>query len=344
MEIVPFREEHFARYQAFSRRSYGDDAYQATRNYVDWLYRENPSPNKSDSDFLLAITPDQQVVGCVHKMRLPWRVGERDVEIPALHNIVVGEQHRTGTGFMLILKIHANHEHALIPGVQAPLNEVFIKLKYQPVSANWYRKLVRPVAAAVRLARGRMGMPSRETRYFDEATIAATHLPNGIRATRSPDAALLTQLASSVNQRSAGAQARPHWDAKWLAWRFFHPRGPRHCLVYRDSDFLIFSLGPRHGMNAARLIEASAASAQSLKALLSAGEPVLKRSGAHVLMTVCADAQLNDMLSKLGWTAQRDHIDTYFYHRTRTDQFTTYQFHGSAGDFGFEAIPPDVTK
>jgi hypothetical protein len=337
MDIIPYRDEWFDRYAAFARRSWGGDSYQHSRNYIDWLYRDNPSPDKHESDFLLAVD-GEQIIGCIHKMRLPWRVGEKTVEIPALHNLIVDEAHRDGTGFMLILRAQGNHEHILIPGVAKPLSEVYVKLKYQRVKASWYRKVVRPVATAMRLVQKRFKI-SAPPRYFDARIIETLRLShNNIRATLSPDETALSHIATTLNERAASYAASPKWDVAWLRWRFFHPRGPRHCLVQRDTDFLLLSLGPRHGLNAGRIIDASATSADSLGSLLQSANDVLRKSSAHVLLCFSADTALNEMLTARGWISQTDPIDTYFYHKKRKEVFETYNFHASAGDFGFEAI------
>ena len=338
---IPFEDTFFKEYQHFAWKCYGQKAYQTKLNYINWLYKENPISLKKE-DFLIGVTEEKElVVGCIHKMRLHWRYQGNLIDMPALHNLIVDEDYRNGTGFMLVMASTANEQYGLIPGVSPPFTEFYEKLKYQKVTAQWYRKLLKPLRGLSSYAVNKFMNRTIREAYFSSATHCQTDV-NGFTTTVQPDNDLLEQLAVLMNTQDIKT-ASPFWTTEQLRWRFFHPLGPGHLLIYEPfnesiKNFAILSLGPRHGMNVGRILVLKNSSLDSLKKLMTQISRVIKENGGHMLQFFCAEEQIYRGLDEMGWNRMKSPPDTYFFHKKKKQPFDHYSFMGNAGDFGFEGI------
>jgi hypothetical protein len=340
VRFIPFEQEHTADYSRFARESWGVDSHQGKPHYLEWLYRENPVTREGEPDFLLAVTPENDLVGAVHMMNLPWELEGVLTRVPAAHNLYVTEQYRTGTGLYLYLAMMKGQEHVFCPSQMPPLADTLSKLKWQEAEVSWYRRILSPASAALRLARTRL--PGPAPRPITPETIApsARSLGGGIEATATPDEQTIAELSASLQNRLAGFSQKPHWTPEVLRWRFFHPIGPRHLLIQDHAgQYLVLSLGQRHGLNTARIIEGSFVSSEKMSALVRRSERFLASNRIHVLLGYSADEHMQSALKGAGWRPltglpQR----TFFYHRNKAMRFSAYAFNASAGDFGFEAI------
>ncbi|MCK4774938.1 MAG: GNAT family N-acetyltransferase [Candidatus Krumholzibacteria bacterium] len=340
---IGFTHSHLHSYQAFAERMYGRESYQTSEAYINWLYRENPHGPDLQKDFKVGVTDNERVVGCIHKMRLPWRVAGERVDVPAVHNLMVDPKYRKGLGFMLTMASFGSERHALIPAVDGPLADAYDKLGLQPIRVEWYRRVLKPLSGALQLTSrkllGRGGGP----RWF-EADDTESRCSDGCSVRVAPPKELIEQVSALTHQTHRG-QTSPEWSVELVSWRFFHPEGPRHLLVYLTeadelSDFLILSLGPRRGVNVGRIVAASVRGASQLETLLRAGIRTLKNHGCVVLLTYCADPGLNEMFTRLGWNGMARTPRSFFYHQTKSARFESYALMGAAGDFGFEAFCP----
>lgn len=340
VRFIPFEPKRKDEYLQFARESWGESAYQGKPAYLDWLYRENPAADGEEPDFLLAVTEKGELAGAIHRMNLPWNLNGTIETVPAAHNLYVSEEYRTGTGLYLLLAMMKNRNHVFCPSQVPPLADTLDKLKWQEASVRWYRRILSPTLAALRLARSRFpgGRPPR----LSAATLAPVtrNLGAGVEATVSPDAETIEHLSRAMRERQADFRERPHWTPEIVQWRFFHPIGPRHLLVHDDSgQYLILSLGQRHGLNTSRVIDGSSGSPEKMALLVRRAEKFLSRQGVHVLLAFSADAQLQSALDGAGWRPLGSHTrKTFFYHRNKSTRFTRYAFNASAGDFGFEAF------
>ena len=153
---------------------------------------------------------------------------------------------------------------------------------------------------------------------------------------------MLDQLAGSMNSKDSQVIS-PWWNTEQLKWRFFHPFGPRHILIYERfsetiKNFAIVSLGPHRGINLARILVLQSSSIESLKYLIENINRVIKLNGGHMVQFFCADKEFNIEFARIDWRSMKNSPDTYFYHLNKNHNFVHYSFTGSAGDFGFEGI------
>ena len=98
LELVPYKGHFFKNYQSFAAKNWGQDTYKGYKAYLDWLYKENPSTQKKDTDFLVLTSNNEDVLGVIHKMHVPWMVNGQEIEIPAIHNLLVEKKYQAGHG------------------------------------------------------------------------------------------------------------------------------------------------------------------------------------------------------------------------------------------------------
>ena len=338
---IGFQDSLLSNYQKFARYNYGKKAYQAKENYINWLYKENPL-SVIKEDFLVGISNQRKtVVGCIHKMRMHWRYESKVISVPAFHNLMVDKEYRYGTGFILVMAATKNENYALMPGVIQPFTEFYNTLKYQKVSAMWYRKFIKPLSGSIAFFQNKLFNYSTKENYFYDSKLNGISTQN-FKTIISPSDDLLEQLVDVLNVNNTKI-CSPYWTIEQLRWRFFHPLGPKHMLIYENfsetiKNFAILSMGPRHGMNMCRILLLESVSAKSLELLLSAIFSVIKKNGGHIVHLFCADKMMNNKLKEVNWNPMENSPDTYFFHKDKKNTFKHYSFTGGSGDFGFEAI------
>lgn len=342
LECRPATPAHSAAYLAFAASQFGAGTSAANDRYLRWLYEQNPCGG-SWADALLAFTPSGEVVGCMHSMRIPWRVNGEPFVVPTVHNLMVAPEHRKGIGMIMVLKMLPTFPLAVVPAAVGPLASMYQRLGCTRIESQWYRRALRPVRAGFQLGVQKLLGWEAAPRYFPAAT-DLTRLPSvhGEACwTTSPTSAQLEQLAECLNQ-DRGDASGPEFSPEFLFWRFFHPLAPRHAVVWqatkgRLTDVAILSLGLRRGFNVGRIIAARAESSASFAALVQQAEHVLKRHGATLMFAFSASPNLNRSYQAIGWKAQVDGPPT-FLSAKRFGQPVTVSFSGEAIDIGFEAM------
>lgn len=320
--VIPYSANYEQAYLDFAKISWGQDSYQSTFVYLRWLYSENPSLHKKEGDFLLVITENQKVVGCIHKLRMPWISEGVPIEIPAVHNLIVDEQYRGSYALPLIFKSFHDDEHVLIPGATPPVSTIYERLKSQLVHVQHYRKILRPVSAVIQ-------------KVFKIKKSA--RLPYYV-----PSEALLVRMVKALKRRALKGLS-VDWTLEFVRWRFFHELGPRHFLVYRELqddeiDFMIVSLGSRHGLNVARIIESVIKDKKNAYSLMAEAEAIAKKQGAHVFFGYGFEKSSEYLMDLSGWRKINNPAKTYFYHRNKANHFASFHVSMSCADFGFEAM------
>jgi hypothetical protein len=331
---VTYRDELCTSYRNFVQFEYGQACYQSTQHYLDWLYCANPFSRGMD-DFLVGVVDGIDVVGCIHKMRLPWTINGKLCDIPTLHNLVVRSDYRTGAGFWLLKKALHGEEHAIIPGVTEPFSAVYRHMKCQAVPSRWFRFVLRYVRGGIALGIHKLTRGGFTPHHY---LVHRDLYSLGCRLTTHPNEDDLACLAATLNVSSG----RDHvmWDSTLVQWRFFHDTGPRHALIVLSDDpsaQAIVSLGPRSGLTVARLIFLSdawiALGASGLKRLCN----LLRQTAAHVVLTMTTRNDCAMLLAKAQFEQYKINPDTYFFHKDR--QFVQESVLGSeVTDIGFESV------
>ena len=333
-EWLPYRDDFFSSYCSLVENEYGRGCYQSSKHYFHWLYSANEYSRGFD-DCLIGVVDGVEVVGCIHKMRLPWLIRGELSYVPTLHNLIIKPKYRTGAGLWLLKKALYGEDHGVVPGVRQPFSEVFRQMKCQPVPSKWFQLPLRYVRGGIALGLHKLTYGAfTQRRYFEnrDATIS------GCRLTTSPSTDDLERVAATLNASSG----RDHvmWDSRLVRWRFFDESGPRHAFIEMSDDpaaHAVVSLGPRSGLIVARIILIS-------DAWITHGESGLRRicdllghTPAHAVLAMTVLEDFATLLTAGQFTRYKIHPDTYLFHKDR--QFLQESILGSeVTDIGFESL------
>jgi len=258
---------------------------------------------------------------------------------------VISEKYRKQWFGIKMLRFSFSKEnHVLVPGVARDQGNLYKFLGCQQVSSCWYRKILTPVKGAFFLGLKKVLNFNIPSAYFTSSEFKnVKHQSQAFKVTIDPSEIIIKKIISQLNKKPSDTLS-VYWTLELFRWRFFHPSGPKHLLVYKDSehdieDFLILSLGPRRGLNVARVVEMEASSSEVLKHLMQTAERIIIIFRGHILLVFSSSQKMNDMLHELKYKLVKNSPNTYFYHKNKNDLFQSFSFNGSAGDFGFEAIP-----
>jgi len=344
IEIEHFHKKHLKAYVRFAREEWGESCYQASENYIQWLYNENPCPKISKISFVLAFF-EGTIVGCIHKMGWMWQIKNQSEYIPAVHNLMVAQNHRKkGCGMLLLKHSFTGENHVLVPGVIQDQKNIYKFLKCQKVNSSWYRKILTPLKGAYYLTTKKFLNRNAPPAFFSSSNFHRIENINPyFKTSFKPNEEVAHKIVSHLNKMHF-EMASTYWTTELFKWRFFHPLGPRHLILYKESDhdikdFVILSLGPKKGLNVARVIEMEASSLDSLRLLMKEVERITKVFGGHILLNFSSSSKLNNWLTKLKYTLVKTPPNTFFYHKNKKNTFHSFSFNGSVGDFGFESIP-----
>lgn len=341
-EIVPYNENIFDGYAAFANRAWGEGCHQASRNYLEWLYRANPSANRGFADCLVARV-GETIVGCIHKMRVVWNSGSEFAEVPALCDWMVEEEYRKGLGLVLLEKVMRAEDHAFHSSAVGPHASIYRRLGCQEIPCCWYRQVLLTVCGTVRYAVDRLGgvlgspdINEKLVALADPRQFAAVRITMG---PTEPECNLMIEALADQEAKSW----RPRWTLETFQWRFFHAQGPRHVCVYSSEpsavgEFLIVSVGMRKGLLVARLVEVCVQTAAGARRLLAYTRRALRHCGIHVLLAYSADPKTNACLQAAGWAPRTDENRSFIFHRSGQPAFAAVAINGSAADYGLEAM------
>jgi hypothetical protein len=321
----------------FYEEMYGRGSYQSSRRYFDWLYQENPAARGVD-DCIVALD-DGNIVGSVHRMRLPCLTPTGPATLTSLQNHVVSPKLRGGAGIMLLQRAVKGERVTLSPGVSGRLGEAYRRLGYDEVKSYWLMRVLSPIQAAFQgagrtLSRGRW--PNTRPRLSDRQLSGSN--AGRVQLTLNPTGAQLARIAEFlVSQAREQAGAYVAWDAELVRWRYFSPTGPRHIFVEQPATraWAVFSYGVKSRLNVARLLEHDAAGDRNFMhdVLRSA-----RRIGASVGLAYTTRTGVKEQLLAAGW-------------RLRSDPPSSFSFgaggvsiSGGATDVGFEALLTETTK
>ncbi|MCB0808002.1 MAG: hypothetical protein KDB96_01880 [Flavobacteriales bacterium] len=321
---------------SFTRLTYGADAHQAHEGTLEWMYEACPLVPEGLDALIAAQDEEGHVVGLVNRLYLNWSLEGSIVTMPSIGDLAVSPTHRAGgLGLRLAMAAVRGADHAFVNGSNPNSSPLFRGLRYQElVGAAWYRTILRPVRAGVRLGMHRLGLRPG-------ARIPSPGTVDGYQCTGSPGGSELDALAALLNDHSA--PVKPWWDRSLLTWRFFHPKGPRHVLVHDPGcqAALLLSFGVRRGLRMARPIAYRAQDEDGTRALLQAGMKVSRNMGADVLLAFTFDPAEKRILEDLGARRAPSVPGTFFHHRDRRGNVAMFEqawVQGAASDLGLEAV------
>jgi hypothetical protein len=339
--VVPGSEALHAAVLSHASIMHGARSHQAATGYRHWLYSCAPHVPEGIAAMRVALDEQQRVIGIADRLFLPWMVHGTVERIPALIDLSVREEQRSGgAGVRLILSASSDVPHLFVNGSNPNSAPVFRGLRYQELTGGfWGRKVLSPLGTAWKLARQRL-MAAQSSRF--DLSRLLPHLD--AEATCSPTSAVLDELASLTTLDAT--PVRPHWTTDTLRWRFFHPEGPPHILLTDRSPSgvlqhaLIATVGYQRGLHVLRpllhLGDPARLRLHTAPALVRAAT----RAGVHVMAVFAWDTTEAQVWRSLGCRARKDVPGTFFQHKRRSDidQFTEVRVPAAASDLGFDAI------
>lgn len=285
----------------FMTDSFGSGCYQSQRRYFDWLYERNPA-TRGIEDCIVALD-GSEIVGCVHRMRLPFIIDGRHTTMVSLQNHVISPRIRGGAGIMLLQKAVRGEEVSFSPGVAGRLGEAYRRLGYNEIPSYWFMRGLSPVRAAVQVGWARLLRGKTAEARIASGSITNAGLP-GTTVTATPDPQQLCRLAAGMESQQKGGQYVP-WTVEMLRWRYFSPDGPLHLfLEQRDTDArAVISFGNRSGVDVVRLVEYQpGADTGFMKEVLK----VARRIGGAVALGYSTRPEFRDQLLSGGWKPRKD--------------------------------------
>lgn len=314
----------------FSRVVFGERSYQGTQAYLDWLYAENPCA-KGFEDCLVAVE-EEEIVGCMHRMRLPLAGHAGAQTLDSLQNHIVSPDVKSGVGLMLLRRSAKEAEAAFSPGVNARLAAAYRQLRHPEVPTFWLWKPLRPVKAAIQLALAKVSPSRREGTAILAPAKAQRAVGRGVSVTTRPSEEALQAMAEAMTARFAGS-GKPHvaWTRELVRWRYFSQGGPASLLIGSPgtSPWAILSYGVRNGLSVARLMEYE-----------EEGDPGLMRDviraarglGASALFAYTTEEPMKDRLLAAGLKLRKDPPSSFVLGAP------ALTVGAGAADLGFEAL------
>jgi hypothetical protein len=312
----------------FSKKTFGDEEYQSSREYIEWLYTQNPY-SEGYSDCLIAKNELDEVVGCIHKMRLPLSSKTHLDTIASLQNLMVDEFHRAGLGILMLKKSFLNEKFIIAPGVSGDLKKAYRIYQFRELNGYWGRKILSPALLFLNFIESKI-----LGKYFNLKKLNSAK-DAGIKFIIEPTNDDLLDLKSIIKIYDPN-HSHHNWDINLIRWRYFSPTGPKHILVKSEnsSSAMLISYGHRKNLKVARIIEAFGGANINLIRNLMTG---LKKAGISVLLAYTTSDKNSEIFKACGllpvtpspstFTGGVDHV-----------KHQTIDISAGLTDIGFESI------
>lgn len=212
---------------------------------------------------------------------------------------------------------------SVFPGVVGALADTYRAIRYEEVKTFWGRSITSPVRAgfgmALAKARIKRSLPAKLQSLLARSAEASAERDD--------------ILAERLSAREGNIVA---WSPELVRWRFFSRNGPRHLVWYerREAErYCIVSVGIRHGVVAARLIEFGAD-----VSFLAGVVGELKSSGIEMILAFGSPVAGRQTLSALGLQSLENPPVSFIKRNSPAHQAGPIELSGALTDVGFESI------
>lgn len=314
-------EELYPAYCTFASATFGPDSYQASSVYLDWLYKYSPLSN-GYADCRLAVKGNK-IVGCIHRMRMSWKLGDQLFVVPSIHNTMVVPKYQTGVGGLLIAQAMRGEPYAFVPGAEGAVADILRRLGFSAVPQRWWVKWLRPASAILHLAGSRLGIfPSAAALQLTAASLTDAEID---------------EMLDLANLQSGIPAMRQVWTRGLFRWRFAHPYGPRAGFVRSGktklTGYAIITLGWRRGLVLARVIEWNLRPGTEPQELFYLVTAWARDHGAHLIFVGSGVESLSARFQSLGWRSRQNAAQAFL--RGGTGEVAMMP---SVGDYGLESF------
>lgn len=303
--ISAFREEWRPSYDVFITNNFGENAYQKTRAYIDWLYFANPY-NRGYSDFKVILADGRDVIGCYHKLRFQFCDRNSSmIDAASIHNLMVDKDHRNGIGFLLIRDFLKSEKCFLIPGVVGELSNTYRKLGSASLCSYWgIKPLIPSISQFGARLRGVQVTPE-----LVQAKMRSLNVGDVCFSTGYEDA-----LAGLIDRRSDGFSV----SEEFLRWRLFLPNRLSTITTWSISkkSAILFAAGSRKGVPAGRVFFTSFANVEDGALVTRRALQLMKKLGCAVALFTSSDPLFPEVAYRLGVSQKKISPDTYWFSKT----------------------------
>ncbi len=330
MKISPYLDQDFDEYSIFAKKEFGGNPQQSSKNYIQWLYKDNPYARDDYENFLVAKDEKKQIIGFIHKTILPWKIDGKKVMIATLHDLMMSPDYRDGSGVIVLMRSFKNEFACIVPGAVGDLRLGYLRLGHKEIQSYWFRRILNPLKLLQTLVTSKLGLNAHYSWLKSNFTTQYKELT----ATSSPSTEQLIQLAGKLKEQD---ECEPYldWNVELLKWRYFSERGPKHLLIEdTNNNFSIISFGLRHGVPVARILEISnKCSPTFLKNVLTLSRKV----GACMIMGYSTKKSYKVALAQIDWQPLINSPSSILINKNKKIQ-PGFSFSAAATDMGFEAI------
>ena len=278
-------------YIAFAREAWGADSVQATPGRLRWLYEGNPNTRRTSSRIPLFCGTVRELSGpASHEAVL--ESDDKGVVVPSVHDLAVLKQHRRGLQFILVA--FAGEPHVALFGMGGVSDGIYARMRIPSIPMRWAQCRRHLIATSLHVLKSRLSRPT--IGILSGAEIVS----DGYSFTRSAKPGI-QELADALSIQDAHLDHSPDayvaWDLPSFKWRFFDDRGPLNILVLARSGTApvgraVLSLGLRHGLLVARVVDLAATASSCYAPLFDIVERTLREVGACFAFFVTSCDQL----------------------------------------------------
>ncbi len=322
--VAQFDESMSNSYQKFVQRNFGKNAYQASSEYINWLYFKNPN-GRGYSDFLVVLDFHKDVVGCVHKIRYEIRNLDKNINVSCatIHNLMVDFEHRNGVGFLLLRDLLKKEKSFLVPGVVGKLSDSYRNLGSTLLQSFWGFKLIKP--NLLYFSKLLLGHKITDQKF---AALSKLHLSDCVQIQFD----FSEDLLNIVNKNSNGFLI----TKEYLNWRLFDD-GKKSTIVLWSHDkksVFIIGLGKRKNVPVGRVFFCVIDNLEDGRILLRNTFRFLGSIGYPLVLITASDLKFVELAKLENIRPRSEQPDSYFYSKLITlDSIYPWPL---VSDLGFE--------
>lgn len=330
-------------YLEFARVAWGNNSPQADPLFLAWFYKENPNTLGIERD-LLVLVDGNKIVGAHHRMRVPWRINSKRLVVPSVHDLFVFSSHRTvgkgqrlvPTGVEVMLAALERETYVALFGLTDLVDKVYERMRVPSVEMFWLEKIRSRAKAGAQMVASRLGWPIRVGREISRRITKALDFEVLRIVDPAPD-----ELVEALTVTPA-VQAYPDWDLPSYRWRFFHELGPRNILLLarrnrRPSGRAVISVGLRHGVIVARVVELVFQDTECLDALTEGIEETFVDMRVPVCLAVTSSKEVVNRFRRVGWEFRKEVCGARWFTQRGEIRPEGFWICGGAWDYGCDA-------
>jgi len=236
LSLVNITKDQFEPTSAICAKQFGPRSYQATSQYLHWLYSDNP---RSDGRGILGYE-NGELVAVSHEIAA-W--SETVTECIVAHNLFTYPDTKTGIGGKLIMRYAALP--MVVPGATPPLNSVYQAARFVEIPIRSYMTYLMSPRFLIQWTKAQMssdkGLTLKKSQLEKLAEKYRVHIDSD-----------MDENKAYVEHIYEGESITP----EFLCWRYFSKTGPATIVISdEDGNFVFINIGLRKNAVLARMAD-----------------------------------------------------------------------------------------